>query len=147
MVIHSDRRYRFDQPGADVWDALTRVEHYRDWWPWLREFDGVGFAAGQRWHCIVKPPLPYALRFEIALTEVVAPQRARAELAGDIAGVAEITVDDATGGSVLTLVSDLTGKSGVVGLVDRLARPLASFGHDWVIDNGIRQFRARAMRS
>jgi hypothetical protein len=145
--IHSDRRYRFDQPRSVVWDALTRVEHYRDWWPWLREFDGVAFAAGERWCCVVKPPLPYALRFEIALAEVDAPQWARAELVGDITGVAQIAVDDLTRGSALRLVSDLAGRSGLVGLVDRLARPVAAFGHDWVLDNGIRQFRARAMPS
>ena len=145
MGIHSDRHYRFDQPRAVVWRTLAGVDRYREWWPWLREFDGVELAAGAHWHCLVKPPLPYSLRFEIALTEVDAPQRVQAELTGDIAGSAEIILDEVANGSALRFVSDLTGSSGLVGLVDRLARPLASFGHDWVLDNGIRQFRARGL--
>ncbi len=146
MGITSNRRYRFDHPPATVWAALTEVGQYRRWWPWLREFDGAAFTAGERWHCTVKPPLPYSLRFEIALLEVEPPHLARAELDGDIAGGAEITVEDEPGGSVLLLASDLSGRSGLVGLVDRLARPVASYGHDWVLDNGIRQFRAGAFR-
>jgi hypothetical protein len=125
-----------------VWEALTQVEHYRDWWPWLRQFDGERFAAGERWRCVVKAPLPYSLRFEIGLIEVAAPDRAGAELTGDIAGRAEIALDDEAHGSVLRLTSDLAGTSGLIGVLDRLARPVASFGHDWVLDNGIRQFRA-----
>jgi uncharacterized protein YndB with AHSA1/START domain len=142
--IRSDRSYRFDESRAVVWEALTRIGHYRDWWPWLRQFDGERFAVGEHWRCVVKAPLPYSLRFEIELVEVVAPDRARAELTGDIAGRAEIALSDAAHGSVLRLTSDLTGTSGLIGALDRLLRPVAAFGHDWVLDNGIRQFRAAA---
>jgi hypothetical protein len=29
--------------------------------------------------------------------------------------------------------------------ISRLARPVAAFGHDWVLDTGFRQFSARAI--
>jgi uncharacterized protein YndB with AHSA1/START domain len=143
--IQSDRRYRFDQPPTAVWDALTQVERYRAWWPWLREFDGTRFVEGERWRCVVKPQLPYVLEFVIHLTEIEARAAATAELSGDIDGWAAITLRDSGGGSELRLASDLSATAGVARLVGRFVPALASIGHDWVLDNGIRQFRARGL--
>mgnify|MGYP006196567153 CR=1 FL=1 len=39
MRILSERRYRFLAPPPDVWAALSDVEHYASWWPWLARFD------------------------------------------------------------------------------------------------------------
>jgi hypothetical protein len=145
VSIRSDRRYRFDQGRATVWDALTRVEDYRAWWPWLRAFDGVCFAEGAKWHCVVKPQLPYTLEFDILLTEVVARDRVHAELFGDIHGIATLALAGDGDGCELRLVSDLGAGRGVARLVDRFVPPLAAIGHDWVLDNGIGQFRAGAL--
>ena len=40
MSIHSDRRYAFAASADEVWSALTRVDQYATWWPWLVQFDG-----------------------------------------------------------------------------------------------------------
>jgi hypothetical protein len=64
----------------------------------LREFDGAAFEAGERWRCVVKPPLPYTLRFDVSLTEVVEYQRVRATVDGDIIGWAELSAHDHNGG-------------------------------------------------
>ena len=141
--IQSDRRYRFDQPRTALWDAFTQVERYREWWPWLRDFDGTRFVAGERWQCVVKPQLPYVLEFVIHLTEIEEAVAASAELSGDIDGWAAITLSDAGDGSELRLASDLVATAGVARVVGRFVPALASIGHDWVLDNAIRQFRAR----
>ena len=144
MTIRSDRRYPFDHERAGVWQALSRVDDYPTWWPWLKEFDGVRLAAGERWRCAVRPQLPYTLRFVIELTEVADTEHACARLEGDIRGWARITLTDYGRGSEVRLVSDLDATGGLAGLIDRLVHPLAAAGHDWVLDNGIRQFRRRA---
>jgi hypothetical protein len=145
LTVRSDRRYRFDVGRATLWTALTRVDRYPSWWPWLRRFDGQGFSVGERWCCVVSPPLPYTLRFELVLEEVVEGESARARLEGDIAGTAHLTVRDVAGGCELRLVSDLAAERGLVRLLDRVAPRLAVRGHDWVIDDGIRRFRTRAI--
>ena len=141
MTVRSDRSYRFDVDRSTVWTALTDVDCYPRWWPWLRRFDGEAFSAGARWRCVVSPPLPYSLRFELVLEEVVEGAAARARLEGDIAGTAQLTLDDDSGGCELRLVSELAADSGMVGLVDRVVPWLAARGHDWVLDDGIRRFR------
>ena len=143
--MQSDRSYRFHVDRASVWSALTDVERYPRWWPWLRRFDGEAFAVGERWCCVVSPPLPYSLRFELVLEEVLDREAASARLDGDIAGAARLTLRDVPGGCELRLVSDLAARGGMARLVDRVLPGLAARGHDWVLDDGIRRFRAVAM--
>ena len=112
MSVRSDRRYRFPASRRELWDALTEVDRYRTWWPWLRSFDGHVFAAGESWRCTVKPQLPYTLEFVIALDEVKAAESARARLTGDLDGWAELSLHDDGHGSQLRLRSDLTARSG-----------------------------------
>src|SRR5690606_25891265 len=92
MDVRSDRRYRFEQPAEVLWPALTSVSRYRAWWPWLRELDAAAFAAGERWSCVVQPPLPYTLRFGISLEEVVPHELVTAVVDGDIVGEARLEV-------------------------------------------------------
>jgi uncharacterized protein YndB with AHSA1/START domain len=141
VSVHSDRRHQFGVSRDELWEAVTEIDQYRHWWPWLRSFDGRAFAAGERWGCVVKPQLPYTLEFEIVLEEVRRAERAYARLTGDIEGWAELVLADAETGSVLRLRSDLTAGGGPARWVEMLAGPLARRGHDWVLDNGIRQFR------
>ena len=142
--MRSDRRYRFALPPGELWVALSAVDRYRQWWPWLRQLDGGAFEAGAAWDCVVQPPLPYTLRFNLVLEEVDAPRLAVAAITGDIVGTArlELTGDDAGSGTEVRLESSLAPGNGVLKLVAAVASPLVRFGHDWVLDTGARQFRA-----
>jgi len=44
----------------------------------------------------------------------------------------------------LHLVSELTPTNAVLRAVSQFAAPVARFGHEWVLDTGLRQFRASA---
>ncbi|MGA9277508.1 hypothetical protein [Ilumatobacter sp.] len=147
MDIRSDRRFRFDVDRATLWGALIRVDRYPEWWPWLREFEGTGFVEGDLWRCVVKPPLPYSLRFTVALVDVVDHDVVRVQIDGDITGWAELTMVDRDVGCELRLISELSPASRPLRVVARCARPVAAFGHDWVLDTGARQFRAVAFES
>jgi hypothetical protein len=141
--VRSDRRHRFANPPDELWAALARVEDYRRWWPWL---DGHqdGFAPGARWSCVVRPPLPYVLRFDLVLEEVEAPRFATATVTGDIRGHAALDVRPVPGGSELRLVSVLAPSSSLLRAVAGAVPVVARLGHDWVLDTGLRQFRAGA---
>ena len=144
MEIRSERRHRFEADPDRLWSAMTKVEDYRRWWPWLRRLDAAAFAPGERWLCVVQPPLPYVLRFTITLEEVVAPRFVTATIGGDIVGHAAIDIDDAEAGSELRLVSTLAPSNRMLRAVARVGAPVVRFGHDWVLDAGVRQFRVGA---
>ncbi len=123
---------------------MAEVGSYRTWWPWLRHFDGVGLDAGTTWSAVVQPPLPYRLRFELHLDEVDAPRLVTAHVTGDIEGTARLEISAADDGSELHLISELAPTSPALRTVARVAAPVARFGHECVLDTGLRQFRARA---
>lgn len=143
--IHSDRRFEFDHDRSTVWYALTQVERYPIWWPWL-ECDGAALAEGECWTCRVDPPLPYGLDFDLHVTQVIAERKVLAELTGDLVGTARLTLDGGDdhgqGPCTLRLESTLAATAGPARLVARFAGPIARFGHDWVLDSGARRFRS-----
>lgn len=145
MKIHSDRRHTFAVPPEELWDAMSRVEAYREWWPWLRHFEAAPLAPGSLWTAVVQPPLPYRLRFGLELGDVVAPRHVTAAITGDITGSARIEISPNAEGSELHLVSELAPTNAVLRAVAQVARPMVSFGHEWVLDTGLRQFRDRAL--
>lgn len=148
--IRSERRATFAQPPAVVWAALTDVDAYRRWWPWLSDLDADQFEVGATWRCHVRPPLPYSLRFTLTLEEVESPRFAVATIAGDIEGHASVDLTDSSegsGGTDLRLVSILRSSTRSLRLLADLGPPIVRFGHDWVLDSGLRQFRQRALGS
>jgi hypothetical protein len=142
MHIASDRSYRFAAGPAQLWDRIATVEDFPTWWPWLRRFDGQALEPGDIWRCTVQPPLPYTLTFAIAIGEVVPAQRVTATVSGEIQGTAELTIEpDGDGGCTARLRSRLAPASRFLQAMAVVARPVVSLGHDWVLDNGARQFR------
>jgi uncharacterized protein YndB with AHSA1/START domain len=143
--VRSDRRFTFPVSTEDLWSALTRVDDYRAWWPWLRRFDATAFAVGERWRCEVQPPTPYVLRFDVTLIDVVPHEHAAATISGDITGHARLDVHEHREGSEARLVSHLAPSNAVLRAVAVVARPVVRFGHDWVLDTGLRQFAAKGL--
>jgi len=145
MKISSDRRHAFAVSPDELWAAMTRVGAYRGWWPWLRQFEAEALEPGTTWSAVVQPPLPYRLRFDIHLEQVDAPHLVGAKVTGDIVGSARLEIAPTANGSELHLMSDLAPTNAVLRVVAQVAAPVAHFGHDWVLDTGLRQFRERAL--
>jgi hypothetical protein len=144
MLVSSDRTYRFPLPHHELWEQITDVAGYRTWWPWLREFDARAFEQGEVWQCTVQPPLPYAVRFRVALDEVVEGVSVAATITGDIVGWAHLDVAALSDGSEVRLTSDLGPANALLRFVAVAARPMARFGHNWVLDTGAKQFGQRS---
>jgi uncharacterized protein YndB with AHSA1/START domain len=145
-VIRSDRRFGFDLPPERVWEALSQTASYPRWWPWLRRLEAKGLVEGDVWSCHIQPPLPYFLRFTVTLDEVVPYESAAATIAGDICGTASFTLaPSGDGGTDGHFVSDLAPGSPVLRAFALVARPLVVWGHDWVLSEGVREFRARGL--
>ena len=145
VEIRSDQCHQFSVTPAEVWTALARVDAYRSWWPWLRHFEADVLEAGTTWSALVQPPVPYRLRFDLHLLEVEPPYLVTATVTGDLIGSARLEISPTPTGSELRLVSHLAPANSVLRAVARLAPPVAHFGHQWVLDTGLRQFRQGAL--
>lgn len=138
----SDRSWVLGAPAERVWEALTSTDRYQRWWPWLLRFDApAGLTVGATWRCAVKPPLPYTVRFVLALDEVWAPEHIAATVSGDIAGEAHIDLTPDTDTTcTLRLRSTLRPVGRPLVVAGAIAGPLTRWGHDWVLTTGVRQF-------
>lgn len=145
MIVDSDRRYDFAVPSDRLWDTITRVDRYQRWWPWLDEFAPGPLESGARWRCTVRPPLPYVVRFDLILGDVIEGSHVDAQVQGDLTGLARLDIEDTPAGSALRLRSSLAPANPMLQTVARVARPVATFGHDWVLDTGFRQFTRQAI--
>lgn len=144
MRLRTDRSYRFPFDADELWARINRTEHYTNWWPWLRDFDGERLRSGEVWRCAVQPPLPYAVRFTISIDDVVDRHSVAVRVDGDIMGTAQLHVEGATVGSSLRLVADLAPRKQSMQALSIVAGPLVRFGHNWVLDTGARQFSERS---
>jgi hypothetical protein len=144
--VRSDRRFRFDAERAVVWAAVASVDRYQEWWPWLRDFDGAALREGERWRCQIRPPLPYRLRFDVVLVQVLEHQLVQARVEGDITGWARLTAVDRGSGCEVRLMSTLSPTNRTLRLLSRVARPVVTFGHDRVLETGASAFRRSALQ-
>ncbi len=145
MRIRSERREPFVVPPEVLWEHIGRTSEYRAWWPWLRGLDAAPLARDARWTATIQPPLPYRLTFALHLHTVEAPRSVVAEVTGDIVGEASFEIEATPTGSELVLRSELAPSHPVLRAVAAVASPIARFGHDWVIETGLRQFRHHAL--
>ena len=142
-----DRTLEFPEEPAEVWAILTRTDEFRRWWPWLREFSGDGLVPGGRTTCVIRAPVPYSLRFTVTVEDLVPGRRVEATVEGDLAGPARLDIDrGVAGGSAVRLTWDLELRRPVLQAAARFGRPVMEWGHDWVVTNGLEQFRRRALR-
>src|SRR5690606_3926423 len=130
--------------GADpatTWAAVERVARYPSWWRWLRYRDEPGpLAAGAVVRAVIRPPLPYRLRFRITVDEVVPCRHITATVDGDLTGPAGVRFLDHPQGTRVELDWELRARRPLLRGLAVVARPVLEWGHDWVIETGVAEF-------
>jgi uncharacterized protein YndB with AHSA1/START domain len=145
-----DRTWHFPVPRQELWDAATAIERFPEWWRWLRVLDvhgaDKGVAAGTTATCVIGPPLPYVLHLTIEVERLVVGTLVEARVTGDLEGTARLEVAaDRAGGTTARLSWHLYVRRPLLQMLARTARPVLVWGHEWVVANGVAQFRERAL--
>jgi len=141
-VFSFDRSWTFGVPRDDLWSRLSDTSSFSTWWPWLRSFDPVPIEPGATTRCAIGPPLPYVLTVDLAVARVVESERVDVEVDGDLRGPAKLELGDADDGSTARLHWTLEVQRPVLRMAASVGRPILQWGHDWVVSNGVEQFRA-----
>jgi uncharacterized protein YndB with AHSA1/START domain len=144
VAFHLDRTFVFDHDVAVVWDALSRPADYPRWWSWLREIDIDALAEGVTAHCLIRAPVPFALRLALRVDRLVPGRRIEVTAAGDLRGAGSLELGGHPRGSTARLVWELTPQRRLLGAVGLVSGPLLQWGQDWVVATGVRQFRQKA---
>jgi hypothetical protein len=144
-----DRRWTFAVPPDDLWETVSRTDEYPVWWSWLRDFDTDGAAdglhEGASARCVIRAPLPYALRFTVDVERVVAAELVETRITGDLEGPARLEIAPAGAGSTARLAWSLQLRDPVLRRFAVVGRPAMAWAHDRVVEIGLRQFEQRAL--
>jgi uncharacterized protein YndB with AHSA1/START domain len=144
LRLHTERRYEMAVRPPDFWRAISKVERYRSWWPWLREFDGERLESGATWRCSIRAPLRYRVHFELTLEEVEPHNHVAARISGDVKGTAALRVRPNGQGSHVQVVSTLVPSTVFLRTLATVLWPVARYGHNWILDTGMAQLAAQA---
>ena len=136
-----DRAWEFALEPDALWTHLSDTSSYRRWWPWLRSFDPVPIEPGVRTRCRIGPPLPYTLGLVVQVDSVTPAREIVATVTGDVAGPARLELAPVPRGTRARLVWQLDVQRPLLRAAAHAARPLLVWGHDWVVSNGVEQFR------
>jgi len=137
-----DRSWDFAVPRSELWSRLADTSSFSTWWPWLRSFDPVPLEVGATTRCVIGPPLPYVLTIDLEVAHVVEQESVAVAVTGDLQGPARLEVADHADGSRARLVWGLEVRRPMLRMAASVGRPVLQWGHDWVVSNGVRQFRS-----
>jgi hypothetical protein len=96
-------------------------------------------------HCVVRGPLPYELRFSVHVEEVVEAERVVTRVSGALEGPARLELTDSGVGCEAWLAWEVHVRDPALRAAARVGRPVMVWGHDLVVDRGVRQFRRHAL--
>jgi hypothetical protein len=130
---------------SQLWGTLAQTDRFPEWWPWLRRFDSDGLVPGAVADCVVRAPLPYTLSFRVHVVDVVPEQIVAVRVTGDLDGPARLELASRGDGSTARLTWRVEVRAPLLRVGATVSRPLMEWGHQWVVDTGVRQFRRRAL--
>ena len=145
-----DRSWHFEVSPGELWVTLTQTDRYREWWPWLREFevDGGGDAlvAGAVARVLIQVPLPYQLRCTILVEDTTENERLSTRVDGDLAGPARLELHAVDGGTEARLAWELNPRAPLLRSLAVVGRPAMAWAHNRIVERGLAQFEGHALR-
>lgn len=140
-----DRRFEFAVSPETFWTTISRTESYPAWWKWLRDFQSDGLHDGAHTECMIRAPLPYALRVTVDVERAVPPERVETRVSGDLGGPARLEITPTPSGCAARLVWSLELREPWLARLARVTRPVLTWAHDRIISSGVRQFERVAL--
>jgi len=140
-----DRRWEFPISAEEFWATVSRTERYPEWWSWLREFETDGLHDGALAECVIRAPLPYALRVTVHVERAVQPERVDTHVTGDLEGPARLEIAPHPSGCTARLVWTLELRDSWLRRLAPVARPAMEWAHDHIVEVGVRQFERVAL--
>lgn len=133
--------WRLDAPPAAVWQALTEVESWPQWWPYVKrvqtlrkgEPSGVGAIRRIAWGS----RLPYGFTLDVECTEADRERRLVGAARGDLEGTGVWELAPlAGGGTAVRYTWTLAVNTRWMRVVAPLAAPVFRWNHEGVMRGG-----------
>ncbi len=132
-AFHFETTWWIPAEEERVWEVLSDISSWSDWWPGMSQSHRVGEQAS----LVVRSPLGYSLRFTLDLVEADAPRSARFTVDGDLRGVGSFTGAREGGETRVQIMWCVVTRRRLVSFL----RPVARWAHAVVMNAGQRGLR------
>lgn len=127
--------FHFHADRATLWEAVSAIDSFSQWAPWLRDLERVGDwpEPGTRITFDVVSPLPHRLHLEVQLTEVVRHGFIEARVHRDLEGHGRLAARESGGGTEVELSWQVTPRSRILQTLLRVSGPFVRWTQDWAV--------------
>jgi polyketide cyclase/dehydrase/lipid transport protein len=132
-----------DVSPEELWTALSRVDLFHTWWPWIKDIhlEGEALELGSALTFTIDPPIPYKLRVTVDVVESDEDSYLRGDVSGDLHGTGSLRFEEFSGGSEVTTDWNVVVSNPAIKAVIFLARPLLLYAQRWAVEVSLRGFR------
>ncbi len=138
--FHFETTWRVDADPRQVWEVLSDLSSWPDWWPGMRS--ARMHEDGRRADMVVQAPFGYRLNFTLSLEDSRPPHTAEFSATGDLRGLGDFRAEPDGAGTRMTILWCVVTRSPLL----RVARPVAGHAHDLVMAAGQRGLRRACAR-
>ena len=141
--VNHEAHVSFDAPPDYVWESLTRVDLFEEWWSWVRDvrLEGEALTEGSTISFTIDPPIPYRLKIAVLVTESDEGRFLRGDVTGDLEGDATFELAGDGSCSDVHIAWDVQIKSPIIRPVILIARPILLRAQVWAVEVALRGFR------
>ena len=127
-VFHFETAWWVAAERRRVWEVLSDVSSWQDWWPGITDSRRTGDHA----QLVVRSPLGYRLRFTVDLRDAEPPEYASFDVAVDLRGTGHFTGSPDNGGTRVRIMWCVVTRRRLIALL----RPVARWAHAAVMRAG-----------
>jgi hypothetical protein len=127
-------------PIDPVWDVIYAIERWPEWWRGVQSvtelFHGDGDGEGSIYRHVWRSKIPYAVQFDVTVTEVHRPNVIVASAEGGLAGTGTFRLFEAPLGTSVTYDWQVATTKRWMNAVAPIGRPLFAWNHHAVMKQG-----------
>ena len=132
--------WHFDHPLAEVWDTIRSMDHWPEWWKYVRRVekireggeDEIGSVRRIQW----STALPYTITFDSELTGLLYHQRMEGRAFGDLTGFGIWTFKQNGSGTNVRYDWKVNITKPWMKFLEPVLKPLFKWNHDKVMQAG-----------
>ena len=129
-----------EAPIEPVWEVIHAIERWPDWWRGVQSVaelvHGDGDGEGSVYRHVWRSKIPYAVRFEVTVTEVRKPNLIVAESVGGLEGTGTFRLYEAPLGTAVAYEWAVRTTKAWMNVVAPVGRPLFAWNHHAVMKQG-----------
>ncbi len=149
--FHLITEWRLDAPVEAVWQVLTEVEDWPNWWPAVIGVEviepgddtGVGSLRRMTW----RTALPYALSFDMRTTRVMPKTLIEGQTSGELDGIGRWTLAEYEGGTHVRYDWIVAVSKPWMRWLAPVLRPVFAWNHEEVMDWGLAGIKRKLQAS